>query len=63
MRLLWLMVHTFGVRPNEIAHQGQFITTFPAGSFQAEDYKLGAEYAVTEGWLEPARMGAQPAYV
>jgi hypothetical protein len=57
MRILWLMVHTFGIRPNEIAHQGQFITSFPAGPFQAEDYGPGAEYAVSAGWLEPARMG------
>ena len=61
MRLLWLMVHTFGIRPNELAHQGQFTTSFPAGPFQAEDYEPGAEYAVSAGWLEPARMGVQPA--
>jgi hypothetical protein len=61
MRLLWLMVHKFGLRPNEIAHQGQFITSFPVGPFQAEDYKPGAEYAVSAGWLEPAKMGVQPA--
>jgi hypothetical protein len=61
MRILWLMVHKFQVRENQIAHQGQFLTTFPCGAFQAADFKPGADYAVLKGWVEPAQMGALPA--
>jgi hypothetical protein len=61
MHLLWLMVHKFGIRPNEIAHQGMFLTSFPTGPFRAEDYKPGAEYALSKGWVEPAQMGGIPA--
>jgi plasmid stabilization system protein ParE len=61
MRLLWLMTRKYGIRPKEIAHQGMFINSFPAGSFQLEDFVPGAEYALSAGWVEPAKMGTIPA--
>jgi hypothetical protein len=61
LRILWLMVHKYRTRENEIAHQGQFLTSFPIGPYRAEDFKPGAEYAVSMGWVTLAQMGHLPA--
>jgi hypothetical protein len=61
IRILWLMVQKYGLRENGMAHQGQFLAAFPQGAFHSEDFKPGAEYAISKGWVEPARMGSLPA--
>jgi hypothetical protein len=48
MRVLWLMVSRFKTRENGIAHQGQFLTTFPDGQFRSEDFMPGADYAIKQ---------------
>jgi hypothetical protein len=60
-RILWLMVHKYKMRENEIAHLGQFLVSFANGSFRNEDFQDGADYAISQGWVVPANMGTMSA--
>jgi hypothetical protein len=57
-----LMVHQFGRGVGDSAHAGEFITCFPSGPFRSDHFSTGAEFAISQGWLESTRMGALPAF-
>ena len=59
-RILWLMVHKFRLRENGVAHDSNFLVTFPGDGFKAEDFLPGMEFAVSQHWVERMPTGPAP---